>query len=134
MKTFKPAVINQNDVDSGILACPHCGADESGTLHQIEATVYFRNEDDHNGVTVRATSALDGYIGTDQTGNPSARRDGISVLFSCEQCTATSKLNIVQHKGDTYLNMEVVSVAPDLDNKVIKGKVFLPEVDPTEIF
>jgi hypothetical protein len=80
--------------DDVMLKCPRCGTDE-GYLHHGGVTVYSREED--GPVTV--TTINGGAAGE----NPSARRDGIAIRFTCELCPAELELTIAQHKGHTHL-------------------------------
>lgn len=87
--------------DYNILNCPACNGE---CLHQERVTAYFRNEDSDVGMvadidreTVRADANGDCI-----RGNPSARRDGIVISFSCETCDVMPRLAIIQHKGTTY--------------------------------
>jgi len=80
--------------DNEVLKCPSCGTDE-GYLHHHGVTVYDRHED--GPVTV--TTVNGGAAGE----NPSSRRDGIAIRFTCELCPAELELTIAQHKGRTYL-------------------------------
>ena len=80
------------------LVCPNC---EQQFLHQVSAGVWFREEDDtHTGghwITQGSVRAAD------PTDNPSRRRSGLSIRFECERCEAKPCLNIVQHKGETFV-------------------------------
>ncbi len=86
--------------DSMPLQCPHCGFDY---LHQKAIEYFSRKEDAEKGLHVSVTS-LDTVIIDDRlVGNPSSRRDGIKISFTCEGCSAPCSLAIVQHKGQTFL-------------------------------
>ena len=81
------------------LICPNCGCNN---LHQVAVDVYFRNEDAKYGLHTCvdfSNATTDMEVG----GNPSLRRSGLYITFECEQCPVESKLNILQHKGTTYL-------------------------------
>jgi hypothetical protein len=43
-----------------------------------------------------------------ETGNPSSRRDGVRILMTCEECDALTAIEIIQHKGTTYLSTKKV--------------------------
>ena len=43
---------------------------------------------------------------TSMAGNPSDRRDGMTIAFSCEGCGGGINLKIVQHKGTTYCTFD----------------------------
>jgi len=88
-------------MQSDILNCPNCNGD---TLHQESVTAYFRREDSDVGVVAevgRDTASID-TKGDCVRGNPSARRDGMVISFSCECCDVIPRLAIIQHKGTTY--------------------------------
>ena len=95
--------------DNRSVPCPVCG---SHTLHQDTVEVFFRKEDAKSGIAVlvqgKATHDDDVdlvpvSVSTDQTGNPSPRRDGVAIQFWCEACPATPVLHVLQHKGDTII-------------------------------
>lgn len=107
-------VIINND-EYGSLNCPTCSGNN---LHQGAVHVWQRyTEDavtgtytcaDHKSSRVQAEA--------DMGGNPSIRRDGMTIEFECENCSGSSAphenpvnqkknyLHIVQHKGTTYLS------------------------------
>ena len=78
--------------------CPSCG---STYLHHETVEIFARSEDEKNGFHTIAQSTGT-VIDSDLSKNPSSRRHGISVHFSCEGCDATPVLSIVQHKGETF--------------------------------
>lgn len=84
------------------LTCPHCG---NNYLHHGEVTVFFRNEDEPLVVVTRIEggSASVDVVPTPASGNPSSRRDGLTVNFWCEGCGRSSELTIAQHKGISLL-------------------------------
>jgi hypothetical protein len=111
------------------LACPGCGGD---FLRQGKVTVYNREkEDSETGAAVTiSTSEFKGPpssegrppITREKTvvmmsqevgatdGNPSDRRQGLTIAFTCEQgCTAN--LTVIQHKGNTVI--EWVDIVED---------------------
>ena len=93
--------------DGNSLRCPRCGFDY---LRQAAIEVWSRGEDEEiegvritvDGSTVKATGR-----------NPSPRRDGVSIAFSCEgrSCDEDGNLDessagevvIFQHKRQTYI-------------------------------
>lgn len=82
------------------LSCPTCGYEY---LSHENVTVFSREQEDAGkGVRV-SVSGVRVAIDTALTGNPSLRRDGISILFRCENCPALALLTIAQHKGQTRL-------------------------------
>ena len=89
-----------NDLDTDNLFC--CSSCKSIDTHQKSVDVFFREEDSDTGVATHVDD--NGTTSTsDQTDNPSPRRDGIVISLECEQCPAITKVNIVQHKGGTYI-------------------------------
>ena len=99
------------DMFSNAVMCPRkeCGCDN---LHQGRIDIYNRAEDKREGQHVRVTcDSLSNDVPTktrvivdeDLTGNPSGRRQGLSIQFLCEQCDRIFILDIVQHKGTTYM-------------------------------
>lgn len=86
-----------------ILLCPACGFDY---LHHDSIEVFERKEDQEQGVhvTVQGGKAT---VDHDLSGNPSVRRHGFLVRFSCEGCSARSVLSIAQHKGQTHVEMKL---------------------------
>jgi hypothetical protein len=98
------------------LTCPCCNNDY---LHHDAVTVFSRRED---AEFVRKTTVVDNSVATDKefndhSGNPSSRRDGLSINFWCETCgqldangvpTRKLVLHIAQHKGNTIMRWEVI--------------------------
>ena len=84
-----------------ILLCS-CGAEY---LHQEAVEVFSRKEDDQATAVVidQYTGSVDSVTST----NPSDRRHGIRIRFSCEEggCEDAS-LVIFQHKGQTFMSWE----------------------------
>jgi len=91
--TTKSAVLQQLD-------CPACG---NGCLHHGEVVVYDRVEDDPVTLVTRVGMGTKTEI-TNGKGNPSSRRHGLTIEFSCEHCSANPVLELQQHKGSTYLS------------------------------
>ena len=83
------------------LECPNCNGNN---LHHGKVEVFDREEDKSTGLRV---SIVDGAstIDTNLQRNPSERRHGLIIHFSCEHCEAKPLLTIVQHKGSTYVNL-----------------------------
>ena len=84
------------------LICPSCGFNY---LHHEKVEVFERGEDATHGVhvTVADTKAT---CDTSHEGNPSARRHGLKIYFSCEGCAAKPVLSLSQHKGNTYVDFQ----------------------------
>jgi len=82
------------------LLCPSCG---NNNLHHGEVQVFECEEDAEHGVHVTVADGK-ATMDTSLKGNPSARRHGMTIVFSCEHCKATPALSIKQHKGITYID------------------------------
>ena len=81
------------------MLCPHCGGHH---ITHERVDVYWRGEDKVQGTHVCTTSegtSVDGHM----LHNPSARRWGLNIYFSCEWCGHGSQLSISQHKGHTVI-------------------------------
>jgi hypothetical protein len=84
------------------LVCPSC---KGNYLHHEKVEVFDRHEDQTEGLHV-VVGAQDVHIDKDIKGNPSARRHGLKIYFSCENCKALPVLSIAQHKGQTYIDLQ----------------------------
>ena len=121
--------------DLNELLCPSCGGEY---LHHYRIEVSDRGEDDDS---VLFTSITTGTVPVGEkppqfpvsvgpksnpdSRNPSARRQGLRVIFWCEGCAADLQLMISQHKGNTFvewdvrttLHGEIAAALEDNDNK-----------------
>lgn len=89
--------------DEHILLCPSCG---ESNLHHCIVGVYNRvMEDSTHGIHLEVNG---GVVTQDKdlSGNPSKRRNGIAISFTCEQCDDEHILNIIQHQGQTKIGWE----------------------------
>ena len=91
--------------DVSALLCPRCGGE---CLHHLGVTVFDRSEDASMLTKIGVNGSTVGIelVQSTQSGNPSNRRDGVVIRFSCEQCnwggrTDVIELTIAQHKGTT---------------------------------
>jgi len=84
------------------LLCPSCGGI---FLHHERVEVFERAEDQNQGIHV---SIEEGKVAIDTglMGNPSARRHGLNIYFSCEGCSAKLILTVAQHKGNTFVDFK----------------------------
>ena len=85
-----------------LLECPACHGNH---LHHNKVEVFDRAEDQDGGLHVSVAS---GKVveDSDLSGNPSKRRHGLSIHFTCEHCPATPVLSVAQHKGNTWVNFK----------------------------
>lgn len=98
----------------GILHCPKC--DREG-MHQMRVDVWQRTEDNPEGAH---TFCVDRkvFIDNGMEHNPSPRRGGLSIHFYCDQCGTNSRMDIFQHKDNTFIKMEYQEtyVCPKLED------------------
>ncbi len=97
--------------DERRLLCPMCG---DGFTHHDRVDVFERTEDADEGLHVvvdgcdRRDVPERGHanvsISSCLDGNPSCRRQGISVGLYCESCGGKFVLEIAQHKGETLIS------------------------------
>jgi len=105
-KTFYNNITKNIGTDDTSLLCPVCGGNN---LHHTDVFVSSRRSED-NKVGITASISDGGKVaitGEANSENPSARRNGMSIYFYCEQCDDTAtyplRLNLYQHKGTTYI-------------------------------
>ena len=87
-------------LDEVTLLCPKCGG---AFLHQYEIEVWIRQKEDADEGTHVLVSKSVVSENKSMEGNPSPRRDGLSISFACENCDGVHKLIVIQHKGSTFL-------------------------------
>lgn len=89
------------------VVCAHCGCEST---HQRRVDVWFRDEDDsadvRHVVMERGATTMD----ADGQGNPSARRDGLTITLECELCGKKTALDVWQHKGSTRVELRAIGV------------------------
>ena len=73
-------------------------------MHHDRVEVFERSEDAQNGLHF-SVSGSKATVDTSLDGNPSMRRDGISITFWCEGCHGISSLSFAQHKGVTLVDL-----------------------------
>ena len=99
MINFDP---NFAELPAQALKCPACG---SAYLHHEKVEIFNRSEDAPDGLHV----VVDGLRQTcdrNLLGNPSSRRHGMTISFSCENCHANPVMMISQHKAVTEMTFE----------------------------
>jgi hypothetical protein len=89
--------------DEVLLLCFWCNGDYQ---HHDRITVFDRGED---AATTKVTEVEGGSVTTltlpsQQTRNPSSRRDGVAIRFYCEHCRGLTELTVEQHKGQSFLS------------------------------
>ena len=104
--------------DEGVLTCPVCGYTN---LHQEQTQVFNRDEDrDTPGVAIDESGQTFSLLESGR--NPSARRGGVRIHFSCEQHEIPKlDLTIVQHKGTTYLAWEGCALQLSAHRRPLQG-------------
>ncbi len=97
-----------------VLTCPKCG---DFNLHHSNVEIFNRDKEDaKEGLHVETHDQLV-FVDRDMADNPSSRRNGFRILFSCESCHTDVNtgealepdmwLMISQHKGATEFCWEV---------------------------
>ncbi len=96
--------------DYAELQCPKCNG---STIHQQTISVFPRTEDaDKTLKTVVGLNRTEiALVDSENSGNPSGRRQGLRIEFECENCHSRDpetkiQLTIAQHKGATMLSWE----------------------------
>lgn len=90
------------------LDCPKCSTapSDSNYLHHGEINIFTRvNEDTLDGTHLRVQGHATSHDHSMKY-NPSSRRNGLTIEFTCENCDAELSLAIVQHKGQTFIYWE----------------------------
>ncbi len=97
---------NITTIQSALL-CPNCGGEY---LHHKYVDVWSRVEDEPSVQCVSVNGSVGDVPRTIEPSDncPSLRRGAVSVRFWCEGCDAESVLEIIQHKGQTFINMNPV--------------------------
>lgn len=87
------------------LRCPHCSGEY---LHQTGASWYWRTEDAGTGTRIEIRQGdVEVYRNDPLSGNPSGRRQGLTVHLTCELCGSNVDLVLAQHKGHTLYDLSV---------------------------
>ena len=95
----------------------HCPVCDEPNLHQSTLRVFDRQEDaDFTRITqVSHAEVVVKTVASDDCGNPSSRRQGLSIDFWCEHCNDRPlTLHILQHKGTTFLRWDVGDTLPEI--------------------
>ena len=102
-----------------VIKCRHCGEDY---MHHQDIDIYDRGEDDRTGMHVNLhRTQSEGYgwhdehpksnnlvVDGNMKDNPSMRRTGLTIDFWCENCGNITRMNIVQHKGHSFMHIEAI--------------------------
>jgi hypothetical protein len=99
---MKPTFGEFQENDGVVLQCPSCGGN---FLHHERVEVFEREEDQDSGMHVLVADKKASFD-TSLDGNPSKRRNGITIQFWCEQCSAKPTHTIAQHKGNTLFGFK----------------------------
>ncbi len=93
-----------DDFYGSAIQCPRCG-EANGSLHHNTIKIFNRDgEDDNIGTYTEIASNTVQTYRLLPKGNPSGRRDGLTIRFNCEQCGPNvATLCIAQHKGATLM-------------------------------
>lgn len=93
----------------GCVYCPSC---HNAFVHHFQIDVYERDQDAQEGLHIQVLGvdtlpARQPSFTTDNSleGNPSYRRQGITIHFRCERCHSSFVMKLMQHKGCTLLDI-----------------------------
>src|SRR5690349_8474286 len=92
----------EEDHSGQTLRCPAC---EGDYMHHAGVAVYARRKEDSGGTRVNVAGDGSVEFAPDESlaGNPSPRRNGLTITFWCELCKARPTLAVWQHKGATMV-------------------------------
>jgi hypothetical protein len=112
----------------------NCGARtcKQINLHHDLVTVFCRKEDDKLTTLIEVDKrgeVLRRKVRSDQTNNPSSRRDGLAVRFWCELRPMITELTLRQHKGSIYLGLRIVGERLTDD----EFDSYLPTLQPRDV-
>ncbi len=98
-------ILQPENKTSSVLVCPNCGEEY---LHHEGIVSYDRTEDSNVllKTKIKRYDVHSEYVNSEGSGNPSDRRDGVAIHFSCECCYADMRLTLAQHKGRTFVAWE----------------------------
>ena len=85
-----------------LLLCPSCNGN---SLRHEKVEVFERDEDKSDGIHISIAGGA-ATIDNNLVGNPSSRRHGLGIRFTCEHCSAHPVMTIVQHKGNTWIDFK----------------------------
>jgi len=108
-------IVLENGGREMVLHCPRCS---NPFLHQIGIKWFFRKEDDEKVVVIgiNGASSHTEVMNNSSSGNPSGRRQGLTIQFSCEICSEdvpgdVLELAISQHKGATLFSWRFTPIS-----------------------
>lgn len=86
--------------DGDVLLCGNCNG---MYLHMGYVDTYIRTTEDSE--TGNHTKVIGSKTERDDEmyGNPSERRDGVTLSFTCEDCNAVNFLSLAQNRGHTMI-------------------------------
>jgi hypothetical protein len=97
--TVKPNRVRIDPND--ILKCQSC---DSINLHHGRLEIFNRSaEDSRTGIHIIVEPMSVWDVDDRMANNPSPRRNGFFLSFTCEMCEAKPTLAVFQHKGSTYM-------------------------------
>ena len=89
------------------MLCPRCG---HNCLHHGKIEIFDRSEDAEQTrvISFDHVEFSSKMLKSNMVENPSARRHGLTIAVSCEQCGPGLRLEIAQHKGFTLIQWRYV--------------------------
>ena len=86
------------------LLCPACGCNN---IHHDKVEIFENMEGAPTRLHVTVQSELV-EMDTSLKGNPSRDRNGLIIYFWCEDCPKKSILSLAQHKGLTFIDVDIL--------------------------
>ena len=90
-----------------LVMCPTCG--EYYTHHMGVEVITRHKEDDKTGTRVTVRGHHVAFGNNAELRNPSMRRDGVVIRFSCELGCDDFILTFAQHKGMTLVDCDILT-------------------------
>ena len=106
MMDLKKFLSNGHGGCNSSVMCPSCG--DMWTHHMGVEVITRYQEDDKKGTRVTVKDHHVSFSNDAERKNPSERRDGIVIRFSCEMGCDDFILTFAQHKGVSYIDCEVL--------------------------
>jgi len=103
LKSAEEEVVVGDDNQEDRLQCPPADCQADSNLHQEAVVCIWRDQEDGDGTLIASSSS---QVIVERVGNREipGRRDAMYVVFSCECDRSRKVLEIIQHKGGTYMN------------------------------
>lgn len=131
--------------------CPNCGFEythhektivhgwedwweKEGEKIEVEDWKEAMQDEEYDHCTKGIGISVDSELNQEQIDveNPSSRRDAVSLIFSCENCTRLSAVRFIQHKGNTFVGTDVLEEKKDVVTETRQTQDGVEEVEKTK--